>query len=354
MINKHIKNASILLPLLLQTSMVSASIDSNAAPWIGFGLGSGFLSETNPDYHSGNTSRFMAKLDAGYDINSYLGAYGSYDYFQSTWKKNDLHLMGLGMYARYNVVNDISVFGKLGGSIVTGKNNDSKMLPSIGGGVEYKLNNVISTRLGFDYINNININNDPFIPNEDADLWQVYWGLTYKFNQPLNTYQKINELEHLDIEKVELDSVGTTNSGTDVVGVDCTDQHDTSDSLKNEDAVITNGKTEKSELVTMYFEHASSELVVNDEINEVLNEMLRNMQSRVVLIGHSDSSGNASYNSILSEKRAKSVKNYLTENGIDFKRIIISSQGDSYPIGDNVDFYGSAKNRRVEMYLINN
>lgn len=72
----------------------------------------------------------------------------------------------------------------------------------------------------------------------------------------------------------------------------------------------------------------------------------------IVIEGHTDSTGDESYNMILSEKRAKSVGKFIIENGIDPERLSFKGYGPHYPIDTNETREGRARNRRVEFILI--
>ncbi len=82
---------------------------------------------------------------------------------------------------------------------------------------------------------------------------------------------------------------------------------------------------------------------------EALGEMfgIETVSSQAVVIeGHTDSIGSASYNQRLSEKRARSIKEYLTEHfGVDPQRLITVGKGerDLYSIEEP----RAAVNRRV-------
>ncbi len=73
---------------------------------------------------------------------------------------------------------------------------------------------------------------------------------------------------------------------------------------------------------------------------------------KVTITGHTDSRGEASYNQQLSEKRAKAVKAYLVNKGIDASRMETHGAGETQPIADNKTREGRAQNRRVEIELI--
>jgi outer membrane protein OmpA-like peptidoglycan-associated protein len=74
-----------------------------------------------------------------------------------------------------------------------------------------------------------------------------------------------------------------------------------------------------------------------------------NADKKVELEGHTDSVGTDQYNQSLSEKRAVSVKDYLTKRGVAASRIATKGFGESKPIADNKTAEGRAKNRRVEI-----
>ena len=67
----------------------------------------------------------------------------------------------------------------------------------------------------------------------------------------------------------------------------------------------------------------------------------------VVVEGHTDSNGTAAHNQQLSERRAKSVVDYLAAHGISSNRLQWKGYGESQPIADNTTEEGRAQNRRV-------
>ena len=69
----------------------------------------------------------------------------------------------------------------------------------------------------------------------------------------------------------------------------------------------------------------------------------------VVIEGHTDSSGDSSFNQQLSEKRAEAVKAELVAQGANGDKISTVGYGESKPIADNATREGRAKNRRVEI-----
>lgn len=70
------------------------------------------------------------------------------------------------------------------------------------------------------------------------------------------------------------------------------------------------------------------------------------------LSGHTDNEGTPEKNMMLSEKRAKAVKDYLVKQGATPGKIITEWFGQTQPIADNATVAGRQKNRRVEMKII--
>lgn len=85
-----------------------------------------------------------------------------------------------------------------------------------------------------------------------------------------------------------------------------------------------------------------------------LSEFLQNNSSAVVQIeGHCDERGSIEYNLALGQRRAQSVKNYLTDLGIDPSRLPTMSYGEERPAVSGSDESAWEKNRRAEFVLSN-
>ncbi|HSW11701.1 MAG TPA: OmpA family protein [Solimonas sp.] len=88
----------------------------------------------------------------------------------------------------------------------------------------------------------------------------------------------------------------------------------------------------------------------------ILNEVGETLKAyptvNVDLEGHTDNVGTDAYNLGLSERRANSVKAYLTGRSIDAKRMNPVGYGESRPIQTNETEEGREENRRVELKVI--
>lgn len=116
-------------------------------------------------------------------------------------------------------------------------------------------------------------------------------------------------------------------------------------SLQNTSIVLNN----------IYFDFDKSDLKTESdiELDRVLKFLSDNPNVKIEISAHTDAKGSDEYNLSLSQKRAESVVGYLTAKGIDPARLIAKGYGEAIPIGDNNTEEGMAKNRRVEMKVLN-
>jgi len=88
--------------------------------------------------------------------------------------------------------------------------------------------------------------------------------------------------------------------------------------------------------------------VILEHVARVLSE---NPNYMVEIQGHTDNEGLAEKNQILSENRAKAVREYLISKGIDANRLTAKGYGQMRPVAPNSTIEGRAKNRRVEFVV---
>jgi outer membrane protein OmpA-like peptidoglycan-associated protein len=74
--------------------------------------------------------------------------------------------------------------------------------------------------------------------------------------------------------------------------------------------------------------------------------------NKVLIEGHTDAVGSGEYNQKLSSRRATSVYNYFTQQGIDKERMEKKGYGEIKPVASNRTPSGRALNRRVEIILL--
>lgn len=88
------------------------------------------------------------------------------------------------------------------------------------------------------------------------------------------------------------------------------------------------------------------------KIQQVLPQLPLGDQSRIFVVGYTDSSGRPAYNEKLALKRAQTVrKTIINALELDSEQVIAIGQGERYPVADNQKKTGRSRNRRVEIYL---
>ncbi len=86
----------------------------------------------------------------------------------------------------------------------------------------------------------------------------------------------------------------------------------------------------------------------NKAILDQAAKVLKRMNAKVTIIGHTDADGEADYNKRLSEDRSFAVKKYLMTQGLSSKQMVAEGAGESKPIADNSTEAGKFRNRRIE------
>ena len=82
--------------------------------------------------------------------------------------------------------------------------------------------------------------------------------------------------------------------------------------------------------------------------------LMQEPQSAVLIEGFTDSTGTASHNLELSQRRAESVRNALIGLGVKSDKIATRGYGEAFPVASNGDAGSRQLNRRVEIVLSQN
>jgi len=94
---------------------------------------------------------------------------------------------------------------------------------------------------------------------------------------------------------------------------------------------------------------------VDSNFRAVLNTfaagLVKNPNSNVTIIGHTDSSGSDAVNNALSLKRATTVRNYLVTRSVASSRLLTEGRGSREPLVANDIKANMATNRRVEIFV---
>lgn len=110
---------------------------------------------------------------------------------------------------------------------------------------------------------------------------------------------------------------------------------------------------ETAQLKNVLFKRSTAILLPQSfsELKRLYDMLEENSSLHIELSGHTDNTGDADLNLELSRDRAKSVKDYLVEKGIDGDRIDHKGYGGERPIADNSKEATRRLNRRVEFKI---
>ena len=173
-------------------------------------------------------------------------------------------------------------------------------------------------------------------------------------------WKVIHHVELLQGKTKEFETILLYDAHTDTDGDGVMDDLDECPEIEGVKA--NHGCPAVSEEVSKILEGAIKGLVfatgsaqINTESFKVLNNIVALMKqdstTNLILNGHTDNVGNPMNNQALSLARAKSVKAYLVEKGINTARVSPSGYGQSKPKTTNATAEGRLQNRRVEFRL---
>jgi peptidoglycan-associated lipoprotein len=149
-----------------------------------------------------------------------------------------------------------------------------------------------------------------------------------------------------------------------VLGTSCTD-----DKKKIEEPVAASAATEtpaapsgdvpvSTELKTAPIYFGFDDYTLSPEAQSTLTAMAEAMKASksaaIQIEGHCDERGTVEYNLALGERRAQSVKNFLSQLGVDGARLSTISYGEEKPVVQGHSEDAWAKNRRAEFVVTNN
>ena len=98
------------------------------------------------------------------------------------------------------------------------------------------------------------------------------------------------------------------------------------------------------------FPFESSRIQQASNLEAVLDQ-IKHTDSRVVVVGHTDSVGSDAYNCRLGLKRARAAAAWFADHGVARERMAIGSRGQREPLRDNPSAAGRAQNRRDAVWL---
>lgn len=109
------------------------------------------------------------------------------------------------------------------------------------------------------------------------------------------------------------------------------------------------------ESVQIYFTLNADDMLLTDRQRSRISQMIQYLKQwplyQILIVGHTDSQGQAEDNLALGIARANRVKDYIVAFGVDKARIATDSKGELQPVMSNDTDRGRQLNRRVELLL---
>ena len=99
------------------------------------------------------------------------------------------------------------------------------------------------------------------------------------------------------------------------------------------------------------FDSDSIQAEAATNLRELASSLQKYPDSQLLIVGHTDNVGDASYNQRLSERRSNSAAAYLAAQGVARTRLAATGKGESEPVATNDTDAGRQKNRRVEVAI---
>lgn len=129
--------------------------------------------------------------------------------------------------------------------------------------------------------------------------------------------------------------------------------------LEQELANMKAKKTDRGMVVTLgdvLFDTGKSSLKAGaySTIERLATVLKEDPNRKVMIEGHTDSTGSEELNQQLSEARANAVRTALLERGVNDSQVTAVGKGESFPVATNDNAAGRQQNRRVEMVFNDN
>ncbi|NOJ12445.1 OmpA family protein [Vibrio splendidus] len=332
------KKLSKIMCAVVAASGLAAAPSIAATTYVGAKVGMGWLDSACVDGVKCDDDAIGAGIYSGYNFSDKFGIELSSDFlgdYKTSFSKNGttaafsdpLIAISLTPMYRLAVQQEFDVFFKAGPAYISHGGEDDVVL-SAGIGLEKQLSSDWAVRVEYQYFDDFD---DNYVQDLNSNLLSV--GVSYNFGTGNTT---------ASAAAATTSAVAVTQAPSEPI---------TEPAVVVEEkttVVVTKAQTESYS--QEMFATNSTELSTDGKIALMpLVEVLKaHPQSSVAVVGHTDSTGAAEYNMMISKKRAAAVAAYIEEQGIEADRITASGEGEENPIASNDTAEGRAQNRRVD------
>ncbi|PMK15992.1 OmpA family protein [Vibrio splendidus] len=333
------KRLSKIMCAVVAASGLAAAPSIAATTYVGAKVGVGWLDSACVAGTKCDDDAIGAGIYTGYNFTDRLGIELSSDFlgdYKTSFPagpglnanfSDPLIAISLTPMYRLPVQQEFDVFFKAGPAYISHGGEDDVVL-SAGIGLEKQLSSDWALRVEYQYFDDFD---DNYVQDLNSNLLSV--GVSYNFGTGNTT---------ASAAAATASAVAVTQAPSEPI---------TEPAVVVEEkttVVVTKAQTESYS--QEMFATNSTELSTDGKIALMpLVEVLKaHPQSTVDVVGHTDSTGAAEYNMMISKKRAAAVAAYIEEQGIEADRITASGEGEENPIASNDTAEGRAQNRRVD------
>ncbi|MEZ8607758.1 MULTISPECIES: OmpA family protein [Vibrio] len=331
------KKLSKIMCAVIAASGFAAAPSIAATTYVGAKVGMGWLDSACVDNIDCEDDSVAGGIYGGYNFTDnialelnadYLGDYDtSFNNNGATQRYSDsIVAISLSPMYRLAIKQEFDIFFKAGPAYIMHDDEDDVVL-ALGIGAEKQLSDDWALRVEYQYFDDFD---DKIIQDLNSNLVTV--GLSYNFGTG-NTTASAAAASAAAVTQAPSEPI----TEPEAVVVE-----------EEAEVVVTKAQTESFSQGTF----ATNSTELSDEgkaaIQPIVEVLQTYPQSTVNIVGHTDSTGAAEYNMMISKKRAAAVAAYIEEQGIEADRITASGEGEENPIASNDTAEGRAQNRRVE------
>jgi OOP family OmpA-OmpF porin len=337
--DKIMKRLSKIMCALIATSGLAAAPSIAATTYVGAKLGLGWLDSACVDGLKCDDDAVGAGIYSGYNFTDRIGVELSSDFlgdYKTSFANGStaaqfsdpIIAISLTPMYRFPVEQEFDFFVKGGPAYISHGGEDDFIL-SLGAGVEKQFSDTWAVRVEYQYFDDFD---DKYIQDLNANLFSV--GVSYNFGTGATTASAAA-------------AAATTAVVTQAPSKPITEVQEV---VVEEKTTVVVTKEQTESFSQEMFATNSTELSADGKaaLGPLIAVLQAHPESSVEVVGHTDSTGAAEYNMMVSKKRAASVAAYIEEQGIDASRITATGEGEENPVASNDTAEGRAMNRRVE------